>query len=150
MARLKDVGFAERRDAAVNSRLELVKKMQERRASPEAEHRASEHRAIVEARNKRNAERDELRRQEEARLAAIRAAEQAKIDEERRIREEEERLRLEAEQAAEQARLEAERARLAASSSARNARALAELTFARMRRGGGSSDQQTEKKVRQA
>ena len=136
MARSLDVDFAERRDAAVNSRLALVKKMQERMASPESEARAAEHRKVVQARNKRDAERDEARRQEQARLAAIRAAEQAKIEAERRAREEEERLRLEAERAAEEARLEAERARLAASSSARAARALADIMNARPKRGG--------------
>ncbi len=137
MARSLDVDFAERRESATSSRLALVKKMQERIASPESEARAAEHRKIVQARNKRDAERDESRRQEQARLAAIRAAEQAKLEAERRAREEEERIRLEAEQAAEQARLEAERARLAASSSARAARALAEIMTARPKRGSG-------------
>ena len=140
-----DVGFAERREAAVKTRLELVKKMQERIASPESEARAEEHRKVVQARNKRDAEREEQRRQEEARLAAIRAAEQAKLEEERLAREEEERIRLEAEHAAEQARLEAERARLAASSSARAARALAEIMTSRGKRGSG--DQQTRRQA---
>ncbi len=130
-----DVGFAERRDAAVKTRLELVKKMQERIASPESEARSAEHRKVVQARNLRDAEKEERRRQEEARLASIRAAEQAKLDAERRAREEEERLRLEAERAAEHERLEAEKARLAASSSARAARALAEIMTTRTKRG---------------
>lgn len=137
MARSLDVDFAERRESATSSRLALVKKMQERMASPESEARAAEHRKVVQARNKRDAEKDELRRQEQARVAAIRAAEQAKLEAERRAREEEERIRLEAAQAAEQARLEAERARLAASSSARAARALADIMTARPKRGSG-------------
>ncbi len=141
MARSLDVDFAERRDSAVNSRLALVKKMQERMASPESEARAAEHRKIVQARNKRDAAKEEARRQEQARLAAIRAAEQARIEAERRAREEEERLRFEAERAAEEARLEAERARLAASSSARAARALADIMSARPKRGGGERRQ---------
>ena len=124
---MMDVGFAERREAAVNSRLALVKKMQERIASPDRDARIDEHRKVVQARNQRDAEKEERRRREEARLAAIRAAEQAKLEAERLAREEEERVRLEAERAAEQARLEAEKARLAASGSARAARALAEV-----------------------
>lgn len=138
LARNLDVGFAERRESAVNSRLELVKRMQERLADPESEARAAEHRKVVEARNKRLAEKEEIRRQEAARLAAICAAEEAKLAEERRQRDEEERLRLEAEQEAERVRLEAEKARLAASSSARAARALAEVMTMRPKRGGDS------------
>ena len=142
MARSLDVGFAERREAATSSRLALVKKMQERVSSPESEARAAEHRKIVQARNQRDAEKEERRKQEEARVAAIRAAEQAKLDAERRAREEEERIRLEAERAAEEARLEAERARLAASSSARAARTLAEVMGTRLKRGGGDQRRQ--------
>lgn len=131
---MRDVGFAERRESAVNSRLEQFKKMQARLASPEVEAKLAERRAIVEARNKREAEKAEARRLEEERLAAIRAAEEAKREAERERQREEERLRLEAERKAEEERREAEKARLAASPAARAARALAEITTARIKR----------------
>jgi hypothetical protein len=137
LARMQDVGFAERREAAANTRLEQFKKMQARLASPEIEQKLAERRAIVEARNEREAIKEEARRKEEERLAAIRAAEEAKREAERLARLEEERLRLEAEKAAEERRREAEKARLAASPAARAARALAELTVGRTKRGGG-------------
>ena len=131
---MQDVGFAERRESAVNTRLEQFKKMQARLASPDVETKLAERRAVVEARNKREADKDEARRKEEERVAAIRAAEEAKLEAEREAQREEERLRLEAERAAEERRREAERARLAASPSARAARALAELTGTRGKR----------------
>lgn len=137
MARLKDVGYAERREAAVNSRLEQFKKMQARLGSPEIEAKLAERKAIVDARNKREAEKEAIRRQEEERLAAIRAAEEARLEAERETLRQEEQRRLEAERAAEERRREAEKARLAASPAARAARALAELTGSRMKRGGG-------------
>ena len=141
MARNLDVGFAERRESAVSKRLELVKKMQERLASPESGAKAAEHRALVEARNKRVAIKEEARRQEEARLAAIRAEEQARLAAERRAREEDERLAHEAAEAEKQRKIEAEKARLAASSAARGARALADIMTKRggARRGSGAS-----------
>lgn len=132
---MKDVGFAERRESAVNSRLEQFKKMQARLASPEVEQKLAERRAVVEARNKREAAKEEARRKEEERLAAIRAAEEAKREAEREAIRQEEQRRLEAERAAEERRREAEKARLAASPSARAARALAELTATRGKRG---------------
>lgn len=133
MARLKDVGFAERRESAVNSRLEQFKKMQARLSSPETEAKLAERNAVVEARNKRLAIKEEARRKEEERLAAIRAAEEAAREAERKAAEEAEERRLQAIREAEERKREEERARLAASPSARAARALAELTTARMR-----------------
>lgn len=133
MARLKDVGFAERRESAVNTRLEQFKKMQARLASPETEAKLAERHAVVAARNERNAIKEEARRAEEARLAAIRAAEEARLEAERQAQREAEERRLQAIREAEERKREEERARLAASPSARAARALAELTSARMR-----------------
>lgn len=129
MARLKDVGFAERRENATNTRLALVKKMQERLASPDVEAKLAERHAIVEARNQRIAIKEEERRQEEARLAALRAEEEARLAAERAaeearlevIRQEEERLR------------EEKRKEMAARATSRAAAALAELTSARSR-----------------
>jgi hypothetical protein len=131
---LKDVGFAERRETAVNTRLEQFKKMQARLASSEVEDKLAERRLVVEARNKREAAKDEARRQEEERIEAIRAAEEAKLEAEREAKRQEEQRRLEAERAAEERRREAEKARLAASPAARAARALAELTGTRGKR----------------
>lgn len=152
MARNLDVGFAERRETAVSKRLELVKKMQERLASPESEAKAAEHRVMVEARNKRVAIKEEARRQEEMRVAAIRATEEARVAAERRAREEEERLAREAEEAEKQRKLEAEKARLAASSAARGARALADIMTKRggARRGSGSVSEDDQSERRQA
>lgn len=128
---MMDVGFAERRESAVNTRLELFKKMRERLSSPETETKLAERRVLVEARNRRNAEKEEIRRKEQARVAAIRAAEEAQREAERRAKEEEERRRIEAAQAKEAARLAAEKERLANSSNARAARALADLMSGR-------------------
>ncbi len=137
---MKDVGFAERRESAVNSRLENFKRMQARLASPEVEEKLAERRAIVEARQQREAIKEEARRKEEERLDAIRAAEEAKREAEREaIRLAEER-RLQAEREAEERRREEERARLAASPAARAARALAELTGTRSRRGSAVAE----------
>jgi hypothetical protein len=136
---MQDVGFAERREAAVTTRLEQFKKMQARLSSPEVEARLAERKAIVEARNKRLAEKEEARRKEEERLAAIRAAEEAKREAEREAQREAERRRLEAERAAEEQRRAEEKARLAASPAARAARALAELSTGRVGRRGSES-----------
>ena len=152
MARNLDVGFAERRESAVSKRLELVKKMQERLSSPESEAKAAEHRALVEARNKRVAIKEEARRKEEARLAAIRAEEDAKLAAELRARQEEERRVREAEEAEKQRKIEAEKARLAASSAARGARALADIMTKRggVRRGAASVVEDDQPERRQA
>ena len=133
---MQDVGFAERRETAVNTRLELFKKMQARLSSPDIEAKLAERRAIVEARNERNAAKEEARRKEEARLAAIRAAEEAALEAERQAKREAEERRLQAIREAEERKREEERARLAASPSARAARVLAVLTSARVRNRG--------------
>ncbi len=130
MARLKDVGFAERRDTAVNKRMELIKKMQERLASPDVEAKLAERKVIVEARNQRLAEKEEIRRQEEAKEAAIRAEIEAREAAER----EAERIRLEAEQEAERLRQEEEKAAAAARANARAGRVLADLAEAKAKR----------------
>ncbi len=130
MARLKDVGFAERRDTAVTKRMELIKKMQERLASPDIEAKLAERKVIVDARNQRLAEKEEIRRQEEARDAAIRAEIEAREAAER----EAERLRIEAEQEAERLRLEEEKAAAAARANARAGRVLADLAEAKAKR----------------
>ncbi len=152
LARNLDVGFAERRESAVSKRLELVKKMQERLSSPESEAKSSEHRALVEARNKRVAIKEEARRQEEARLHAIRMEEEARLAAERHAREEEERRVREAEEAEKQRKIEAEKARLAASSAARGARALADIMTKRggARRGSASVADDDQPERRQA
>ena len=132
---MQDVGFAERRESAVkHSFWNSSRRCRPAWRAPEVEAKLVERRAVVDARNKREAEKEEARRQEEERLAAIRAAEEAKLEAEREAKREEERLRLEAQQAAEERRREAEKARLAASPSARAARALAELTGSRNKR----------------
>ena len=130
MARLKDVGFAERRESAVNKRMELMKKMQERLASPDVEAKLAERSVVVEARNARLAEKEEIRRQEEAKEAAIRAEIAAKLAAER----EAERLRLEAEAEAERIRQEEEKAAAAARANARAGRVLADLAEAKAKR----------------
>lgn len=147
-----DVGFAERRESAASKRLELVKKMQERLASPESEAKAAEHRSTVEARNKRVSIKEEARRVEDARLAAIRAEEEARLAAERHARDEEERMRREAEEAEKQRKIEAEKARLAASSAARGARALADIMTKRggARRGSSSATDDEQPERRQA
>ena len=130
MARLKDVGFAERRESAVNKRMELMKKMQERLASPDVEEKLAERRVIVEARNQRLAEKEEIRRAEEAREAAIRAEHDAKIAAEA----EAERVRVTAEREAEERRKEEEKAAIIAASSARAARVIEDMAEAKIRR----------------
>jgi hypothetical protein len=130
LARLQDVGFAERRESAVNKRSELLKKMQERLASPDVEAKLAERHEIAEARAKRVAEKEDIRRQEEARLAAIRAEDEARIAAEQEV----ERLRLEAEREAEEKRLEEERAAYAANANARASRVLSDLAEAKAKR----------------
>ncbi len=130
MARLKDVGFAERRDTAVSKRMEMMKKMQERLASPDVEAKLAERKVIVEARNQRLAEKEEIRRQEEAREAAIRA----EIEAREAVEREAERIRLEAEQEAERVRLEEEKAAAFARANARAGRVLADLAEAKAKR----------------
>lgn len=130
MARLKDVGFAERRETAVNTRLALVKKMQERLAGSDIESKLAERHVIVEARNRRLAEKEEIRLQEEARLAAIRAEEEAKLAAERAAEE----VRLAAEREAEAKRLEEEKAAATARANARAGRVLSDLAEAKAKR----------------
>lgn len=130
MARLKDVGFAERRESAVNTRLELIKKMQARLASPDIEAKLAERSAIVEARNQRLAEKEEIRRQEEAREAAIRAEHEAKLAAERAVEE----ARLAAERAEQERRKEEEKAAAAARANARAGRVLTDLAEAKAKR----------------
>jgi len=108
----------------------LVKKMQDRLSSPDVEEKLAERRAIIEARNQRNAIKEEARRQEEARLAAIRAEEEARLAAERAAEE----ARLEELRREEERKREEERREAAARATARAAAVLADLTNAKAKR----------------
>ena len=126
---MMDVGFAERRETATNHRLALVKKMQERLASPDVEARLAERHQIAEARNQRIAVKEEALRQEEERLAAVRAAEEARLEAERVAEE----VRLEAIRQEEERLREEKRKEMAARATSRAAAVLADLTSVRSR-----------------
>ena len=139
---MMDVGFAERRESATNNRLALVKKMQERLASPGVEEKLAERRQIVEARNERNAIKEEARRQEEERLAVLRAEEEARLAAERAAEE----ARLEALRQEEERKREDDRKEAAARATARAASVLADLAQAKQKR----DDRYAARKARQA
>ena len=130
LARLKDVGFAERRESATNTRMALIKKMQERLASPDVEAKLAERSVLVEARNRRLAEKEEIRRQEEAKEAAVRAEHEAKLAAERAAEE----ARLAAEHAEQERIREEEKAAAAVRANARASRVLTDLADAKAKR----------------
>ena len=97
---------------------------------------------IVEARNERNAIKEEARRQEEERLAVLRAEEEARLAAERAAEE----ARLEELRQAEERKREEDRKEAAARATARAASVLADLAQAKQKR----DDRYAARKARQA
>jgi hypothetical protein len=87
----KEKSFAERRDAANDAKKALLDKFKSRPPSdsPESLARQAERKAILEAREKREAERAKLREERLAREAAERAERERLAEEARRLAEEE-------------------------------------------------------------
>ncbi|MGD0633484.1 MAG: DUF6481 family protein [Beijerinckiaceae bacterium] len=85
MAGLREKSFAERRSSAMDKKQEQLKNYQARLASPEMKAQEAARRAIVDARNIRNAEREAIRAKEREAEEAARAERELILEAEREI-----------------------------------------------------------------